>query len=200
MCSNADGSLSRFVVCLFVLICSRDPKISHLLLQAQYPVVAVDSYMPVIDVFTGSKSGSLRVILAMGSADQIVALQRLKNEEGMVPPITQRPAHSLDPPPPKPTMVLFAKFTFFFFILLFFKIFFISLTLLLRTHEKNFAFGFIDRPVVIPNLFDLITNLVLDNHVLCKIALFVLLSHLLSLQSGHYSPSYCPARPPLLFT
>ncbi|KAM9263364.1 C2 domain-containing protein 3 [Cariama cristata] len=84
----------------------KDPKISHLLLQAQYPVVAVDSYMPVIDVFTGSRSGSLRVILAMGSADQIVALQRLKNEEGMVPPVTQRPSHSLDPPPTKPAMQL----------------------------------------------------------------------------------------------
>ncbi|NXC49030.1 C2CD3 protein, partial [Penelope pileata] len=84
----------------------KDPKISHLLLQAQYPVVAVDSYMPVIDVFTGSKSGSLRVILAMGSADQIVALQRLKNEEGMVPPVAQRPAHFLDPPPTKLTMQL----------------------------------------------------------------------------------------------
>uniref|UniRef100_A0A663LJL1 C2 domain containing 3 centriole elongation regulator n=1 Tax=Athene cunicularia TaxID=194338 RepID=A0A663LJL1_ATHCN len=81
----------------------KDPKISHLLLQAQYPVVAVDCYMPVIDVFTGSRSGSLRVILAMGSADQIVALQRLKNEEGMVPPITQRPSHALDPPPTKLT-------------------------------------------------------------------------------------------------
>ncbi|KAM9019767.1 C2 domain-containing protein 3 [Ara ararauna] len=84
----------------------RDPKISHLLLQAQYPVVAVDSYMPVVDVFTGSRNGSLRVILAMGSADQIVALQRLKTEEGMVPPITQRPSHSLDPPPTKPVMQL----------------------------------------------------------------------------------------------
>uniref|UniRef100_A0A8C2T1H1 C2 domain containing 3 centriole elongation regulator n=1 Tax=Coturnix japonica TaxID=93934 RepID=A0A8C2T1H1_COTJA len=81
----------------------KDPKISHLLLQAHYPVVAVDSYMPVIDVFTGSKSGSLRVILAMGSADQIVALQRLKNEEGMDPPITPRPAHFLDAPPTKLT-------------------------------------------------------------------------------------------------
>uniref|UniRef100_A0A8C0INB3 C2 domain containing 3 centriole elongation regulator n=1 Tax=Chelonoidis abingdonii TaxID=106734 RepID=A0A8C0INB3_CHEAB len=79
----------------------KDPKISHLLLQAQYPVVAVDSYMSVIDIFTGNKNGSLRVILAMGSADQIVALQRLKNEEGTVPPITQRPPHSLDPPPAK---------------------------------------------------------------------------------------------------
>ncbi|NXN69342.1 C2CD3 protein, partial [Himantopus himantopus] len=84
----------------------KDPKISHLLLQAQYPVVAVDSYMPVVDVFTGSRSGSLRVILAMGSADQIVALQRLKNEEGMAPPITQRPCHSLDPPPTQPATQL----------------------------------------------------------------------------------------------
>ncbi|NXK12342.1 C2CD3 protein, partial [Herpetotheres cachinnans] len=84
----------------------KDPKISHLLLQAQYPVVAVDSYMPVIDVFTGNRSGSLRVILAMGSADQIVALQRLKREEGMVPPVTQRPSHSLDPPPTKPVTQL----------------------------------------------------------------------------------------------
>ncbi|KFP84851.1 C2 domain-containing protein 3, partial [Apaloderma vittatum] len=81
----------------------KDPKISHLLLQAQYPVVAVDSHMPVIDVFSGSRSGSLRVVLAMGSADQILALQRLKTEEGTVPPVTQRPAHSLDPPPTNPT-------------------------------------------------------------------------------------------------
>ncbi|XP_074015422.1 C2 domain-containing protein 3 isoform X2 [Numenius arquata] len=81
----------------------KDPKISHLLLQAQYPVVAVDSFMPVVDVFTGSRSGNLRVILAMGSADQIMALQRLKNQEGMAPPVTQRPSHSLDPPPAKPT-------------------------------------------------------------------------------------------------
>ncbi|TRZ16629.1 hypothetical protein HGM15179_010488 [Zosterops borbonicus] len=87
----------------------KDPKVSHLLLQAQYPVVAVDGHMPVVDVFTGSRSGSLRVILAMGSADQIVALQRLKTEEGMVPPVTQRPPHSLDYPLTKPTMQLDPK-------------------------------------------------------------------------------------------
>ncbi|XP_071659726.1 C2 domain-containing protein 3 [Patagioenas fasciata] len=86
----------------------KDPKISHLLLRAQYPVVAVDSYMPVIDLFTGNTSGSLRVILAMGSADQIVTLQRLKSEEGAVPPITKRPLHSLDPPPMK-TATQFAQ-------------------------------------------------------------------------------------------
>ncbi|XP_034971638.2 C2 domain-containing protein 3 isoform X2 [Zootoca vivipara] len=74
----------------------KDPKISSLLLQAQYPVLAVDGSMPVVDVFTGSKKGSLKVILAMGSAEQIAALQRLKNEEGMAPPVAMRPPHSLD--------------------------------------------------------------------------------------------------------
>lgn len=76
----------------------RDPKVSRLLLDARYPVVAVDSYMPVIDVFSGHQNGSLRVFLAMGSSDQIIALQRLKNEEGTVTPFSPRPAHFLDQP------------------------------------------------------------------------------------------------------
>ncbi|XP_039552979.1 C2 domain-containing protein 3 isoform X2 [Passer montanus] len=83
----------------------KDAKVSYLLLQAQYPVVAVDGHVPVVDVFTGSTRGSLRVTLAMGSASQIVALQRLKTEEGMVPPVTQRPPHSLDRPATKPTLL-----------------------------------------------------------------------------------------------
>ncbi|XP_058161919.1 C2 domain-containing protein 3 isoform X2 [Dasypus novemcinctus] len=77
----------------------KDPKISRLLLDAQYPVVAVDSYMPVIDVFSGHQTGSLRVFLAMGSSVQIIALQRLKNEEGTLPTFNPRPAHFLDQPP-----------------------------------------------------------------------------------------------------
>uniref|UniRef100_A0A8C9DEV1 C2 domain-containing protein 3 n=1 Tax=Prolemur simus TaxID=1328070 RepID=A0A8C9DEV1_PROSS len=76
----------------------KDPKISRLLLDAQYPVVAVDSYMPVIDVFSGHQNGNLRVFLAMGSSDQIMAVQRLKNEEGTLPPFSPRPAHLLDQP------------------------------------------------------------------------------------------------------
>uniref|UniRef100_UPI00398E78CE C2 domain-containing protein 3 n=1 Tax=Pristiophorus japonicus TaxID=55135 RepID=UPI00398E78CE len=80
----------------------RDPKISHLLLQAQYPVVAVDSYMPMMDVFTGSQRGSLRVLLAMGEADQIVALQRLKNEEGTSIAGFQRIPNFLDQVPSVP--------------------------------------------------------------------------------------------------
>lgn len=88
--------LSGFRVSVSTL--SRDPKILNLLLQAQYPVLAVDGFMPVVDVFTGNNNGSLKVILAMGSAEQVVALQRLKNEEGIAPPITLRPVHSLDLP------------------------------------------------------------------------------------------------------
>nr|XP_036882132.1 C2 domain-containing protein 3 isoform X1 [Manis javanica] len=76
----------------------KDPKISHLLLDAQYPVVAVDSYMPVIDVFSGHQNGNLRVFLAMGSSDQIMALQRLKNEERILPLFSPRPAHFLNQP------------------------------------------------------------------------------------------------------
>ncbi|XP_041919143.1 C2 domain-containing protein 3 [Alosa sapidissima] len=83
----------------------RDNKITHLLLQAQYPVVAVDSHMPIVDVFSGSVRGSLRVLLAMGMAQQIVSLQRMREEE--MYPVTQvpRPSHLLDQIPQRDTKV-----------------------------------------------------------------------------------------------
>ncbi|XP_068122730.1 C2 domain-containing protein 3 [Hyperolius riggenbachi] len=77
-----------------------DQKICRLLLQAQYPVVAVDSFVPVIDVFSGAEQGRLKVLLAMGSGDQVVALQRLRNEEEAPLAPLLRPAHCLDPPQP----------------------------------------------------------------------------------------------------
>ncbi|XP_059370695.1 C2 domain-containing protein 3 [Carassius carassius] len=70
----------------------RDPKITELLLQSQCPVVGVDSFMPVVDVFSGSTRGHLRVCLAMGLAQQIGALQRMRDDE-----LTHvSPAHMLD--------------------------------------------------------------------------------------------------------
>ncbi|XP_049582446.1 C2 domain-containing protein 3 isoform X2 [Syngnathus scovelli] len=63
----------------------RDPKIAQLLLQAQYPVLGVDCYMPVVDVFSGGCRGSLRVTLAMGLCEQVLALQRARDEEGETP-------------------------------------------------------------------------------------------------------------------
>ncbi|XP_059726637.1 C2 domain-containing protein 3 isoform X3 [Haemorhous mexicanus] len=84
----------------------KDAKVCQLLLQARYPVVAVDGLVPVVDVFTGSARGSLRVTLAMGSAEQVVALQRLKAEQGVVPPVTLRPPPSLEHPAAQPTLQL----------------------------------------------------------------------------------------------
>lgn len=83
----------------------RDPKITHLLLQAQYPVLGVDCYMPVIDVFSGSCKGNLRVVLAMGQSEQIVSLQRTRNEEYDSSPHLVRPVHLLDHQPHSQTKV-----------------------------------------------------------------------------------------------
>ncbi|KAM4045543.1 C2 domain-containing protein 3 [Anomaloglossus baeobatrachus] len=75
-----------------------DSKICRLLLQAQYPVVVVDSFVPIVDMLSSSERGRLKVLLAIGSGDQVVALQRLKNEEVTSATQIPRPAHFLDPP------------------------------------------------------------------------------------------------------
>uniref|UniRef100_S4RAL3 C2 domain containing 3 centriole elongation regulator n=1 Tax=Petromyzon marinus TaxID=7757 RepID=S4RAL3_PETMA len=69
--------------------------VSRLLLEAQYPVVAVDGYMPVVDVFSGSCVGELRALLAMGSSNQVLALQRLKGEEVTSVPTFHSAARSM---------------------------------------------------------------------------------------------------------
>lgn len=132
--SSGDAVAAQGLFCLFSC---RDPRVSQLLLQAQYPVVAVDGLVPVVDVFTGSTRGSLRVTLAMGSAEQVMALQRLKSGEGMVPPVTQRPPHCLDHPATQPSLVFTVQYTPFS---------------LFRMCQKGFTCGFINR-WMIPNLF-----------------------------------------------
>ncbi|XP_049431636.1 C2 domain-containing protein 3 isoform X2 [Epinephelus fuscoguttatus] len=87
----------------------RDPKIAHLLLQAQYPVLGVDCYMPVIDVFSGSCKGHLRVVLAMGQSEQIVALQRTRDEDYDSVPHLVRPVHLLDHQPHSQTKATAAQ-------------------------------------------------------------------------------------------
>lgn len=77
----------------------RDMKIANLLLQAQYPVLGVDCYMPVIDVFSGTCKGNLRVILAMGRSEQIAALQSARGEENDFSSHLVRPVHMLDHQP-----------------------------------------------------------------------------------------------------
>uniref|UniRef100_A0A8D0CU45 C2 domain containing 3 centriole elongation regulator n=1 Tax=Sander lucioperca TaxID=283035 RepID=A0A8D0CU45_SANLU len=96
-CSGQDQLLGLVKLPLHQFYMSfRDPKIAHLLLQAQYPVLGVDCYMPVIDVFSGSCKGHLRVVLAMGQSEQIVALQRTRDEEYDCLSHLVRPVHLLD--------------------------------------------------------------------------------------------------------
>nr|XP_057937037.1 C2 domain-containing protein 3 isoform X2 [Doryrhamphus excisus] len=83
----------------------RDYKIAHLLLQAQYPVLGVDCYMPVMDVFSGCCKGNLRVTLAMGRFEQVLALQRTREDEIDSPGHLMKPVHLLDHQPPAPAKV-----------------------------------------------------------------------------------------------
>ena len=55
----------------------KDKQISHVLLRTQYPVISIDSSLPIIDLFTSTKTfvGEIQVLLAMGTSDQITALQ-----------------------------------------------------------------------------------------------------------------------------
>lgn len=55
--------------------------------------------MPVIDVFSGSCKGNLRVVLAMGRSEQIYSLQRTRDEEHDSFSHLLRPVHLLDHQP-----------------------------------------------------------------------------------------------------
>ncbi|XP_071786712.1 C2 domain-containing protein 3-like isoform X1 [Asterias amurensis] len=74
----------------------RDERIASTLLKSQYPVVAVDNYVNIIDPFTGTQFGQLKVLLAMGSSEQISAVQRLKCDIDIADSRPMRPGHYLE--------------------------------------------------------------------------------------------------------
>ena len=55
----------------------KDKQISRVLLRAQYPVISADAWLPIIDPFTSTNRshGEMQVLLAMGTSDQITAVQ-----------------------------------------------------------------------------------------------------------------------------
>ncbi|XP_061733330.1 C2 domain-containing protein 3-like isoform X2 [Nerophis ophidion] len=83
----------------------RDSKIAQLLLRAQYPVLGVDCYLPVMDVFSSTCNGHLRVTLAMGRFEQVLALQRTREDEIHSLGCPVRPVHLLDHQPHPPAKV-----------------------------------------------------------------------------------------------
>lgn len=74
----------------------RDKRISAALLKSQNPVIAVENYLPIVNVFTGSHYGYLNVLLALGSADQVSHLVRLKTEGTIGVTVAERPKHYLE--------------------------------------------------------------------------------------------------------
>lgn len=50
---------------------SKFSKLLLFFLTFQYPVIAVDNYVPIMDPFSGLQFGQISVLLAMGSLDQV---------------------------------------------------------------------------------------------------------------------------------
>lgn len=59
----------------------KDKHISQVLLRAQFPVISVDSWLPIIDPFTptNKSNGEIQVLLAMGTSDQITTVKLAHN-------------------------------------------------------------------------------------------------------------------------
>ncbi|XP_031563486.1 C2 domain-containing protein 3-like [Actinia tenebrosa] len=56
----------------------RDPKITKTLIKSKFPVVCIDGLVPVINPFTTHSHGELKVLLAMGTEEQITSLLEIK--------------------------------------------------------------------------------------------------------------------------
>ncbi|XP_053399357.1 C2 domain-containing protein 3-like [Mercenaria mercenaria] len=74
----------------------RDKRIASALLKSQYPVIAVENSLPVVDVFSGSQFGQLNVLLAMGSAEQVAHLVKMKTDGMSAVSAPERPHHYLE--------------------------------------------------------------------------------------------------------
>jgi C2 domain-containing protein 3 len=70
----------------------KDKQISRVLLRAQYPVISIDSWLPIIDPFTSTKksSGEIQILLAMGTSDQITAVQLAHSGGDLFPSLTNK--------------------------------------------------------------------------------------------------------------
>jgi C2 domain-containing protein 3 len=70
----------------------KDKQISRVLLRAQYPVISTDAWLPIIDPFTSTNKshGEIQVLLAMGTSDQITAIQVAHAGGDLVPSSTHK--------------------------------------------------------------------------------------------------------------
>nr|XP_018673314.1 C2 domain-containing protein 3 isoform X1 [Ciona intestinalis] len=74
----------------------KDPEIARAVLTSHYPLISMDGFTPIVDVFTGHERGKLKVLLALGTQDQICSLRKSKEQESSVP-VPPDPHHLDDP-------------------------------------------------------------------------------------------------------
>jgi C2 domain-containing protein 3 len=69
----------------------KDKQISRVLLRAQYPVISTDAWLRIIDPFTSTSTsnGEIQILLAMGTSDQIMAVQMA---HATTSPVAHRPS------------------------------------------------------------------------------------------------------------
>ncbi|CAF2632795.1 unnamed protein product [Rotaria sp. Silwood2] len=77
----------------------KDKQISQVFLRAQYPVISIDSWLPIIDPFTSTNKshGEIQIVLAMGTSDQITAIKiaHVNNNNNSLSPSTNKQSSTL---------------------------------------------------------------------------------------------------------
>lgn len=64
--------------------------------DGQFPVVAVEGDVPIFNPVTGLQHGKLKVVLAMGSLEQISTYQRTKTGSASAVAVADRPSSYLE--------------------------------------------------------------------------------------------------------
>lgn len=57
----------------------KDPVLAETILKSKFPVISRDDWIPVINLFTGDRHGSLKILFALGSYDQVMELLHMHN-------------------------------------------------------------------------------------------------------------------------
>lgn len=74
----------------------RNKRITSALLKAQYPIIAHDYFVPIVDPLSNCQHGQLKVLLAIGSVEQVSTLQRVTLEHYMSVTIGKEKTRNVD--------------------------------------------------------------------------------------------------------
>ena len=64
--------------------------------QLQYPVVSIDAEMPIANPFNGSQFGFIKILLAMGTMEQVSSLKSTKLGQDSAIVVPDKPTQYLE--------------------------------------------------------------------------------------------------------